>query len=31
VGQADQGQEDSQEQGDGQVHHPPPWRDALRR
>ena len=24
VGQADQGQEDPQEQGDGQVHHPPP-------
>ena len=29
VGQADQGQEDPQEQGDGQVHHPPPSRDAL--
>ena len=31
VGQADQGQEDPQEQGDGQVHHPPPSRDALER
>ena len=31
VGQADQGQEDPQEQGDGQVHHPSPSRDALGR
>ena len=31
VGQADQGQEDPQEQGDGQVHHPSPSRDARRR
>src|SRR6202000_855488 len=29
LGQADQGQEDAQEQGDGQVHHPPPSGDAL--
>ena len=29
VGQADQGQEDPQEQGDGQVHRPSPSRDAV--